>query len=99
MQSTIGEICQGAGAGLVATVPMTLFMAAVHQNLPPEQQDPAPPRQITDRVTQAAGVDDELSEDETACLSVAAHFGFGATAGAAYAPLAHRLNLPPVLGG
>ena len=78
---------------------MTWFMKAVHAVLPPREQDPLPPRQITERVTEEVAVKEQLSEEERRRLSVAAHYAFGATAGALYAPLARTLRLPAVLGG
>lgn len=42
---------KGTIAGLVATVPMTLAMEAVHDQLPPHEQYSLPPRLITERVT------------------------------------------------
>lgn len=38
----------GSVAGCVATLPMTLAMEAMHRQLPPEEQYPLPPREITD---------------------------------------------------
>ena len=38
----------GTIAGFVATAPMTVAMMALHKALPPEDQDPLPPRQIVE---------------------------------------------------
>lgn len=99
MGTVLDQACVGAIAGLVATGPMTAFMKGVHATLPPDEQTPIPPREITERATAMAGVRQELSDGERLGLSVAAHFAFGATTGAVYGPLAHHFRLPPVAGG
>src|SRR5687768_13647363 len=99
MHSYLQELSKGAAGGFAATGPMTACMEGLHALLPPEHQDPLPPRHITDRVTEAAGVRHELSEQEQRRLTLAAHFGFGTAAGAVYGLVASRLNPPPVLGG
>ena len=81
MHDIAGGMLRGATAGLTATVPMTLFLEAAHRCLPPREQYPLPPREITERATEAAGVDDDLSEPQKQGMTLAAHFGYGASAG------------------
>jgi putative membrane protein len=78
----------GSIAGAVATVPMTAVMKAF------ENWDDLPPRIITEKAV--AGT---LDNEETEALSVTAHFGFGATAGAGYAAFAGQSGLPPAAEG
>jgi putative membrane protein len=78
---------------------MTAVMAALHRALPPEDRHPLPPRHITERMTQQAGVDDNLSEPEKQGLTAAAHFGYGAATGVAYGLLRPSLPLPGAVAG
>ena len=90
----------GALAGLVATAPMTVAMVALHRRLPREEQYPLPPREITVEMTQKAGVREHLDEPEQETrATLANHFGFGAAAGALYAPLAEHVPGPPAVKG
>jgi hypothetical protein len=78
----------GSIAGAVATVPMTAVMKAF------ERWEDLPPKHITSNAT--AG---QLTEDQTEALSVTAHFGMGATAGAGFATVAGTSSLPPAAEG
>ncbi len=89
----------GALAGLIATVPMTAAMALLHRRLPPEERYPLPPREITMKVAEEAGVADKMSETQRLAATAASHFGYGAAAGALYAPLAPKARAHPALGG
>ena len=99
MASAIRDGCAGAAAGLVATAPMTAVMDGIRRVLPWHEQDPIPPRQITARAADAAGVGHVLTEGEKDAAAAAAHFAFGASAGAVYGLLAPHLPVGPVAGG
>src|SRR5688572_29168635 len=89
-------------AGAAATAPMTAVMMALHQILPGEPATPLPPRVITENAAEAAGakrVMDEMDEPEKKATTLAAHFGYGAAAGAAYIPFAGKTSLPPAAEG
>jgi uncharacterized membrane protein YagU involved in acid resistance len=88
----------GAAAGVIATAPMTAAMATMHRQIPEEQRHPLPPEQITEALSEAAGVEIEGEPAETAA-ALAAHFLYGGAAGALYAPVAERLRLPPAASG
>jgi hypothetical protein len=60
-------------------------MAALHRRLPRKEQYPLPPRTITMRAAQTAGIQHKLDDEERFNLSLAAHFAMGATAGAEFA--------------
>ncbi len=51
------------------------------------------------RLTGATGHRHRLDQEQRFGLTLAAHFGYGATAGAMYAPLARIFQLPLVPGG
>jgi hypothetical protein len=89
----------GTIAGFLATGPMTLAMQAMYRELPPEQKDPLPPRQITENVAASVGVDLGPKEETHEAVTLAAHFGYGATAGALYGPFAGATGLPRVAEG
>lgn len=74
----------GGIAGLAATLPMTIAMKLMHENLPPEEQYPLPPREITEKVAEEAGVDDDMTEDQHRAATLAAHFGYGTACGIVY---------------
>lgn len=96
----VDRIVAGGAGGFLATVPMSAAMLIMHRLLPPKEQYPLPPHEIT--VELAERVDQEQWVDEPAEVAVAtgaAHFGYGAGAGALYALTAARLPLPPVLKG
>ncbi|WP_374471962.1 hypothetical protein [Phenylobacterium sp.] len=69
----------GALAGLTGTAAMTACMARLHQALPVQERYPLPPREITGALAHEARGE---RRDELGDWAVAAHFGFGAVAGA-----------------
>lgn len=89
----------GALAGCAATVPMTVAMVLVHRRLPWIERHPLPPEEITATIAKKVGLHDDLDEAEHETLTWLSHFGFGATMGALYAPVAARVSAPPVLKG
>jgi putative membrane protein len=91
-------IAKGAVAGLLATVPMTLSMELMHRQLPAREQYPLPPSEIM-TVAEEASLRGHLDPPKHTAATLAAHFGYGATAGALYGPLAAPLPLPPALKG
>lgn len=87
---------RGALAGAAATAPMSAVMLAADRlGLMGKQ----PPELITDRALDAAGVQPEPESGDA--LATAAHFGFGATAGALFGMARESLDLPlpPVAQG
>jgi uncharacterized membrane protein YagU involved in acid resistance len=95
----LNQALMGSLAGLTATVPMTLAMEAMHGALPAGERYPLPPREITEVMTEGAGLRGELGEEGHFALTLAGHFAYGAACGAIYAPLACALRVPPVAGG
>jgi hypothetical protein len=75
------------------------MMGAMHRALPPNEREPLPPRQITQNAAAAAGVALGADEETREAATLAAHFGYGASAGSLYAPFAGSTRLPPVVEG
>src|SRR4051812_38743715 len=95
----MNDVLLGAAAGCVATVPMTLAMEVLHEELPPNEQYPLPPRTVTMRVAEKAGVKEDLDEDERTALTLVSHFGTGTATGALYGPVSRLIPLPGPLSG
>jgi uncharacterized membrane protein YagU involved in acid resistance len=89
----------GALAGAAATVPMSWAMEVMHRALPGHEQYPLPPRQITEKLTEATGLRRDLSNSQRMWLSLAAHFGYGASVGALYETVAQRIPARPLTRG
>jgi hypothetical protein len=99
MNEFVGRLCAGSVAGFAACGPMTALMEVAGRLLPAEEQEPLPPRQITERAADTVEAADHLSEDQTAVATMAAHFGYAIGSGAAYSALAPHVSLPPVARG
>src|SRR5690606_16778989 len=69
----------GGLSGIVATMAMTMAMRRMHRMLDREEAYPLPPREIIEELNPA------LHETKARATTLAAHFGFGALAGALYA--------------
>jgi hypothetical protein len=95
---TTTAITNGAIAGLLATVPMTLSMKLMHQQLPAHEQYPLPPSEIM-TVAEEASLGEHLDPLEHTAATLVAHFGYGAMAGALYSQIAAPLPLSPALKG
>jgi hypothetical protein len=83
----LSRLLEGAIAGFAATAPMTTTMVRLHARLPPAERYPLPPRELVEPLTPYA--DEETVRDAT----LAAHFGFGALAGAVTAAALPRMGL------
>lgn len=81
---------------------MTAAMVALQQLMPNVSQAPLPPEQIIENVAEAAGAGDALKsmpEPAQKATTLAAHFGYGATAGVGYIPVAGKSGLPAAAEG
>ncbi len=96
---TIEPTLAGALAGCAATAPMTAAMELLHRALPQHERYPLPPSQITSSVAGKLGVADEIGGDEHTALTLLAHFGYGAAAGALYGQVAQRATAAPAISG
>lgn len=93
------NVLTGAAAGLLATVPMTIVMEALHERLPGEPPRPLPPREITEAVAVKAGVNRELTERDVEWLTLGSHFGYGALCGAVFGLIVPRHPAAAVSSG
>ncbi|MHB0958508.1 MAG: DUF6789 family protein [Pirellulaceae bacterium] len=95
----MNPLIAGSLAGLTATLPMTALMQSLHRRLPAPERYPLPPRQITMKMAREVGVEQKMDETEKTTVTYAAHFSYGAAAGATYGLLADRLPGSPVTRG
>lgn len=90
------RLIQGSLAGLPATVPMTAVIlagrAAGWLRTPP-------PVEITENVAEFVGEDPDPDSPEFQAAWLAAHFGYGAVCGAAYASVRPALPCPDAVSG
>jgi hypothetical protein len=99
MSDLAHRFLSGAAAGLAATTPMTVVMEAIRRVLPVTEQDPHPPRQITERAAAAVGIADDLTGRQLEGATTVAHFAYGTGAGAVYGLLAPHLPGGPAVRG
>ena len=92
-------VVEGACAGLIATVPMTIFMLAAQRLLPAWQQYALPPEKLTDTLAKRVGLRKHMNKPQLLLASLVSHLGFGTAAGAVYGPLTRIVPLPSVLKG
>jgi|SRR2546421_2693738 len=92
-------LLEGAFAGLIATVPMTLFMLAAQRIIPQWQQYALPPEKLTDKFAKRVGLRKHMDKPQLLIASFVSHLSFGAAAGAIYGPLTRIVPLSSVLKG
>jgi putative membrane protein len=88
----------GSAAGLIATLPMTLAMVALHRRLPRRHQQPLPPSRIVAKATNVAQMD-RLSNRQHQVVTTIAHFGYGAAMGSLFGALTAAGPRPRPLTG
>ncbi len=87
-------LLKGTLAGLVATLPMTIFMLATQRFLPKRQQYELPPEMIVKDLSHKLHVRHHLNKQLILGATTASHFGYGAMMGTAFGPLQRRVPLP-----
>jgi hypothetical protein len=85
------SLANSAFAGLLATIPMTITMIALHWLFPQTRHKPLVPKEVTSSVVHKTDMDEMKGEKRINALTVASHFGFGLAAGAPFELLANRL--------
>lgn len=95
----ISHVLSGALAGLVATGPMTAAMQLMQQFVPFWKRRRLPPEEITAKLAEHRLLGKRLPKPAHLTLTWLSHLGYGAAAGSIYAPLAHKVPLPPVVKG
>jgi len=98
-KSLLQKLMQGAVAGWIATVPMTIFMQAAWNRLPAREKYPLPPRLITRNLLKELGVQRQLRGKKRTALTLFLHFSYGALTGAVYEVLEERIRLQNILKG
>jgi hypothetical protein len=96
---TLNNLLNGAAAGFVATVPMTIAMKLLKRQLPPHLRYPLPPRLIASNAARKARVAHKLPERAHRAMTAAAHFGYGTAAGALFGPMSPRDVAPAAAAG
>jgi uncharacterized membrane protein YagU involved in acid resistance len=86
------KLMKGAAAGMIATVPMTLFMRSAWKRLPAQEQYALPPRQITRNVVRPRRFF-RLSPEKQTILTLLLHFLFGAATGSVYGMVEEKIPL------
>ena len=92
------NLIRGAAAGFAATLPMTIVMEAMRTALPREQFRRMPPREVVDRTVEKTGEGEHVDAGERTGITTAAHFAFGAAAGALYGALVGPRRSSPLTG-
>ena len=83
----------------MATAPMSLTMVIGWRMLPRKEKYPLPPRLITEEITERAGLEDDMTENQLVGLTIFSHFGYGALFGSLYALFKNRLPMHSSLRG
>ena len=99
VQNASAPLLQGAFAGFIGTVPMTIFMLVMHRLLPKWQQFALPPEQISDELEDRADVKKHMDKPQRVGAALVAHFGYGMSMGVIYTFLLRRVPLPAALKG
>ncbi len=95
----IRAVLQTTLAGVVATVPMSIWMLAAQRWLPADERFPLPPEQITAHAAEAAGLEQAAHNPPVRrALTLVNHFLYGGAAASLYTPF-ERWNAPAVLKG
>lgn len=88
MARAASKLVYGAVAGAIGTFAMTAAMRRLKKRLPPDEQYPLPPREVSEIMLRRQGVD--AGESELRAAAMLSHFGYGALSGALYATLRRR---------
>jgi putative membrane protein len=96
---SLHKLLQGALAGFIATLPMSIAMLIGWRLLPRREQYHLPPWLITEEISERVGIEDHLSENKLVGLTIFSHFAYGALFGAVYARFDDRLPLHSSLKG
>ena len=92
------KLIEGAVAGLIATLPMTIFMRFAWKRLPEDEQYSLPPRQIT-RNFFGPWRFWRMSQEKQTVLTLMLHFLFGALTGSVYGMLEDKVPIQRSIKG
>ena len=99
IQTAQTPLLQGAIAGFIATVPMTVFMLTTQRFLPKGQRYDLPPEIITKQLAARADIRQHMNKSQILAATTAAHFAYGTAMGLLYGPVNKRLPQPGVVKG
>jgi uncharacterized membrane protein YagU involved in acid resistance len=92
-------LLNGALAGFMASLPMSVAMLIMHRLLPEHEQYPLPPHEITAELAEKADREEHLNEPEHTMATTVSHFAYGAVTGTLYAATAKHMFPNPAIGG
>jgi putative membrane protein len=99
-QSIEKRMITGAASGLLATFPMSVAMYAMQRLMPVERYKSMAPKKITVRMARKVGLEKQLGgRKRRNALTTLSHFGYGAAAGAIYAPMTADVQSSPIVKG
>jgi putative membrane protein len=90
---------KGAGAGLIATIPMTLSMLLGWLLLPAREKYILPPQQITAEFAERLKMEDHINAKRRDVSALILHFMYGMMAGSMYGLLERKIPLEERLKG
>ena len=90
---------QGATAGFIATIPMTVFMLSTQRFLPKGQRYDLPPEILTKELTERAHVRQHMNKAQILAATTVSHFGYGTMMGLLYSVVGRRLPLTSSVKG
>jgi putative membrane protein len=90
---------RGTVAGTIGTVPMTLFMLAMHRLLPRWQRYALPPEEITREAAERMQVRQHMTRPQELTAALVSHFGYGASMGLLYSLFIESWSLAVVVKG
>src|SRR2546421_2329776 len=85
----------GTVAGIIATLPMTMFMLLMQRILPEWQRYALPPERITTELATRAKVAQQMDKPQRIGTALVSHFGYGGNKRALFVPLSPKGALPP----
>lgn len=80
----MNRLCKSFIAGMLATVPMTIWMLAANKFFPTPKKDPLPPEEITENLVEQVTNNPKLSKEQKKGLAVLNHFFYGGVVGIPY---------------
>ena len=81
------KMISGTIAGGIATIPMSWAMEVMHRMLPLDEQQPLPPRTISERALRKLEIHHNLTHQQRFWFALLAHLGYGAIVGGVYQAL------------
>jgi putative membrane protein len=90
---------RGAIAGAIGTVPMTLFMLAMHRLLPNWQRYALPPEEITHEAAERAHVREHMTKEQVLGATLVSHLGYGASMGSLYSAFTEQFSVSTPIKG